>query len=72
MGVDLYHYILAYVATSCSAGKYGIFFTMFNIWIAAWNLRSGGGVWHISNPKPKEQIYEELKEYENEEVEEAT
>ena len=34
-------------------------------------MRSGEGGWHISDPKPEEQIYEELKEYENEEVEEA-
>ena len=40
-------------------------------WIAA-DLRSGRGGGHISDPKSEEQIYEKLKEYENEEVEEAT
>ena len=44
---------------------------MFNAWIAA-DLRSGGGGWHTSDPKPEEQTSEELKEYENEEVEETT
>ena len=43
---------------------------MSNVWITA-DLRSGGGGWHISDPKAEEQIYE-LKEYGNEEVEEAT
>ena len=36
-----------------AAGKYGIFFTLFNIWIAA-DLRSGRGGCHISNSEPEE------------------
>ena len=45
--------------------------SMFNIWIAA-DLRSDGGGWYISDPEPEEKTSEELKDYENEEVEEAT